>query len=453
MSTDEIVFGEVSYREPARERRPDRDRHWACIAYGVPAEGDLPIFLDYQTADALERHALRDTSVELGGILLGRECLDDQTGAPFVRITRALEAKHFENTQASFTYTHDAWEEITRERDRRHPDLDIVGWYHTHPDFGVFLSGHDQFLHQHFFGQPLQVAYVIDPIRQTRGFFRWRDGATEQVGGFTLTSERGDRLALARFVNDLEAIPSAGAGGGGLSPRLEAQLMAMLARPTHSPAADRGQAATFGLLGMVVGALGLAALLWLNALGQGQREQTRALEGLRAALAKAEASNRLERDAGRVDAKEAALDILLREVRAGAEPGRFADLYARARGERDQARGELEEQRIAHHAVFEDNKRLEADLEVARGRVVDLAAKAERVDPLTERVEGLEAELADRDRLDASTPLARKYQVAWYAAAAGWSLCVLVALGLVAAIARPAAEVGPDGEPPHPIVS
>ena len=113
------------------------------------------------------------------------------TGEPFVWVTESLEAKHYENTQASFTYTHDSWEEITRERDAKHPDLDIVGWYHTHPDFGIFLSSHDLFIHHNFFDQPLQVAYVVDPIRQTRGFFQWRDGQMDQVGGFYLTARRG----------------------------------------------------------------------------------------------------------------------------------------------------------------------------------------------------------------------------------------------------------------------
>ena len=47
-------------------------------------------------------------------------------------VTQSLEAKHYENTQASFTYTHDSWEEITRERDRLHPELDIVGLV-SHP--------------------------------------------------------------------------------------------------------------------------------------------------------------------------------------------------------------------------------------------------------------------------------------------------------------------------------
>ncbi len=257
MSHDEIVFDDVKYRVPERRRRPDRDRRWACLAYEVPGPDDLPIFLDRMTADVIERHALRDTTVELGGILLGKECLDDGTGQPFVWITQSLEAKHYENTQASFTYTHDSWEEITRERDRLYPDLDIVGWYHTHPDFGIFLSSHDLFIHRHFFAQPLQVAYVVDPIRQTRGFFRWRDGELDQVGGYYVFADRGDRVALARLVNDLENLPNAEGGGGGLSPRLEAELIAMLTRPAappHVTTAERIQtAALFSLIGVLAG--------------------------------------------------------------------------------------------------------------------------------------------------------------------------------------------------------
>ncbi len=44
-----------------------------------------------------------------------------------------------------------------------------MGWYHTHPDFGIFLSDRDRFIHEHFFSGPGQVAHVIDPIRQIRG--------------------------------------------------------------------------------------------------------------------------------------------------------------------------------------------------------------------------------------------------------------------------------------------
>src|SRR5215468_3810270 len=291
----------MKVREPERRKRPDRDRKYACLAYEVPAPIDLPIFLDLRTADAIERHALSDTSVELGGILLGKECVDPATGQAFVWITQALEAKHYANTQASFTYTHDSWEEITRERDRLHPDCDIVGWYHTHPSFGIFLSHHDLFIHQHFFAQPLQVAYVVDPINQTRGFFQWRDGGLAQVGGYYLTADRGDRVALARLANDLEKLPNPeGGGGGALSPRLEAELIKMLTRPaqvhTASPAERLQLATLFGMLGTFLGILGVALVIWLYQLQGRMQEQGEAMDALARSVERLGDNQRLAND-------------------------------------------------------------------------------------------------------------------------------------------------------------
>src|SRR5690606_28458129 len=105
---DDMVFEEVRFRQPARIPPPDRDPRYACVDCPAPGPDDLPIFLDRTPADLIERHALSDKSVELGGVLLGKECVDPATGRPFVWITQALEAKHYANTQASFTYTHDS---------------------------------------------------------------------------------------------------------------------------------------------------------------------------------------------------------------------------------------------------------------------------------------------------------------------------------------------------------
>ena len=470
MSTDDIVFeGDVAYREPERLRRPDRDRRWACIAYEVPGPDDLPIFIDRKPADAIERHALSDTAVELGGILLGKECVDDQTGQPFVWITEALEAKHYANTQASFTYTHDAWEEITRERDRTHPELDIVGWYHTHPDFGIFLSSHDLFIHHHFFAQPLQVAYVVDPIRQTRGFFQWRDGQVEQVGGYYLTADRGDRVTLSRLVNDLENIPNT-EGGGGLSPRLEAELIAMLTRPHHAPAAavPAATATTFGLLGALLGALGLAGWLWLQSFNLAIKDQATALRNLSQSLEKNRDAAELTADMERVKAKEAALDALLREVRVGASSESFRVAFERV----ERQRREAVERLAAYEAAGRMLLQREAELKLARS---DLAEQKKRNQELADeskkeiersqaKADKLLTELEDKDKLmnDQKTgELARRYHYAWYAAVGGWAVSLLLMLGLVAFAGRglpteehatgPQSPAPPQEEPPHHI--
>lgn len=443
-----MVFDEMTYREPKRLRRPDRDARFASVTYMLPRPGDLPIFLDRGPADAIERHALRDTTVELGGILLGTECVDDQTGEPFVWITQALEAKHYENTQASFTYTHDSWEEITRERDQKFPDLDIVGWYHTHPDFGVFLSSHDLFIHHHFFAQALQVAYVVDPIRQDRGFFQWRDGQMEQVGGFFLSAERAERMALARLVDELEGVPaapSAGSGGlfGGMSPRLEAEFIAMLSRPHHTVAsADRSQsAATFGLLGALFGAIAIMGLFWLQSLGTSLRDQESTMKKLESSLSKQEESQALELNAERVAAKEAVLDGLLNEVRVGSPPERFVAKYTEAVEDRDTMKRRLARLATQNEALADKATQLkeqqEASAKEAADLLKELKATTAKLDDQTESEDGPGV-------ASVSSRIAKRYEIAFWAAVGGWAASVLLAIGLLAVIARqaPREEVG-----------
>lgn len=459
---DDIRFDDVQYREPVRLRRPDRDRSFATIAYEVPAPDDMAIFLDHEVADRIERHALSDTSVELGGIILGRECVDDQTGQPFVWVSQMIEARHFENSQASFTYTHDSWQEITRERDRLHPDLDIVGWYHTHPDFGIFLSGHDTFIHQNFFAQPLQVAYVVDPVRQTRGFFVWKSGKLVQVGGYYIVSPRGARPALARVVDGLEGVePEPGAAGSTLSPRLEAELIEMLRRPQGIAAAagvDRGQtAAVFTLLGIVLGALGVVLALWIGALTQQVRLQSATLEEVRDSLAFTGNLQALARREAVVDAKESALAGLLREVRVGATSEDFLAAYTRAVQERDQAIGraamvdqvgldldEKNEQIARLQSEIAASEKLLARAEEEREELVEFRERAEELDARSERFKTLEK--AAKDLAATKDPLLpTKYERAWYAALGGGALSVLLGLGLIATLARgPAPAPAPN---------
>lgn len=392
---DGMTFGEVRHREPTRMKRPDRDPRFACIACQTPQADDLPIFLDLEPADQIERHALSDTTVELGGILLGKECVDPTTGEPFAWISRAIEAKHYANTRASFTYTHDSWEEITRERDRLHPDLDIVGWYHTHPDFGIFLSHHDLFIHQNFFSQPLQVAYVVDPIQRTRGFFRWSGDKMVQVGGFYLRAPRSERPALVRMADELEDLPRdpGSTGGGSLSPRLEAELIKMLNRPAHSSSGGNSSATAFlGFLGGLLIAAMLAAALGLAFLSARLGNQAETLAALKQRVEEDSAGRRL------------ALDALLEKI-GGDDPARFVERYERAARDRDDAKRRFAAEQSISETLAMRNKELEtraealaADLETAHGKLEKLETEAKRAADLQERVDELEETAADQER-------------------------------------------------------
>ena len=142
-------------------------------AFPGAAGEDLRVYLAPAPHEQAWQHAQRNRSVEVCGVLVG-EWKRDAAG-PFVEVRHIIESNAARSGPAEVTFTHDTWGAINREMDTRYQGLRIVGWYHTHPDFGIFLSEYDVFIHRHFFSGAGQIAWVLDPIRNQEGVFRWRD--------------------------------------------------------------------------------------------------------------------------------------------------------------------------------------------------------------------------------------------------------------------------------------
>ena len=119
------------------------------------------------------QHVFDNADREVGGVLIGRTAADG--GLPLV--TGAIPAISADEQRATLTFTQEAWAHVHRVLENEFPpDEQIVGWYHSHPGFGIFLSGHDLFIHENFFNAPSQIAVVVDPHARTEGVFAWRDG-------------------------------------------------------------------------------------------------------------------------------------------------------------------------------------------------------------------------------------------------------------------------------------
>jgi len=131
----------------------------------------IPVFVNEATLETIIDYSEQDRQHEIGGFLIGAT-YDDR--GPLVVVHEFLPAVDARSRAASLRFTHDTWSAMTRGVERRFPDLQVVGWHHTHPDFGVFLSGYDRFIHRHFFAEPWQVAMVVDPCRHELGMFQWR---------------------------------------------------------------------------------------------------------------------------------------------------------------------------------------------------------------------------------------------------------------------------------------
>jgi proteasome lid subunit RPN8/RPN11 len=119
-------------------------------------------------------HAKEDKSVEICGVLVGDYGQD--ADGPYARITEIIRCDSATKKFAEVTFTHESWTQINREMDTKFANLRIVGWYHSHPDFGIFLSDRDVFIQENFFSGPGQLAFVVDPVRDAEGVFEWHDG-------------------------------------------------------------------------------------------------------------------------------------------------------------------------------------------------------------------------------------------------------------------------------------
>lgn len=141
----------------------------------------------------IEAHCFSVVSTEVGGFLLGT-IQKEKT-----QISAVIPSSKAQSQQTALTFTHDAWDECYQIMSSDYPELELVGWYHSHPGFGIFMSDYDQFIQQNFFGSPGHVGFVVDPLAGKSGWFFWngstvssfRKGTTLREG---LGGEASDHL-------------------------------------------------------------------------------------------------------------------------------------------------------------------------------------------------------------------------------------------------------------------
>ena len=193
--------------------------------FPAPVLDEFRVHIDPRAHARMKAHAETTDEVELCGILVGRVYRD--ASGPFLKITDVIEGEGANNYGAQVTFTHQTWTHINQVMDSLYPDQRIVGWYHTHPGFGVFLSKMDMFIQENFFQQPYQVAIVLETKAGVEGCFSWSDGRPEPLKRYWVGSEERElaRGESSRFEGDFEAgaksLPEEESGGRpwlGISP-------------------------------------------------------------------------------------------------------------------------------------------------------------------------------------------------------------------------------------------
>ena len=162
------------------------------LPVGDSVHDDKNIYIHQKVYAQIHKFASTKTENEHGGILVGTVIND--MGKENTIIEGFIEAKYNNATPTTLTFTHDTWDHFHSEIDKRYKGKKIVGWIHTHPDFGIFLSDHDKFIQENFFTDANQVAYVVDPIQSEEGFFFWINDKLEQCPGFYIYDKNGVKI-------------------------------------------------------------------------------------------------------------------------------------------------------------------------------------------------------------------------------------------------------------------
>lgn len=165
------------------------------VTVGEVERESLQVYIKQDVYKRIEKFAKEEMSKEVGSILVGEYM--DEGDRKTVIISNYIEAKYTDATASTLTFTHETWDYVYKKKDAKYSDKKIVGWQHTHPGYGIFLSNYDVFIQENFFNLPWQTAYVVDPIADTRGFFEWKNGKISKLTGFYVYDEIGREITIA----------------------------------------------------------------------------------------------------------------------------------------------------------------------------------------------------------------------------------------------------------------
>jgi proteasome lid subunit RPN8/RPN11 len=223
------------------------------------------VVMEAEVARQIRQHARTSMKAEVCGVLIGNTEHERMTVEACIQGINAAQGG------AHVTFTQDTWEHIYKIKDKEYPEQKIVGWYHSHPGFGVFLSEHDLFIQENFFSNPQQVAWVYDPHTDEEGCYGW-------VG------DKIEKLTAIR-VGYLQNIDPSAAGSGSNDyeddePGLDAAVKVGAQQRTEEPEWLRWASLAVGYLATAV--LGVAAGFFLNQLKTGPVvEDMKIIEGCR----------------------------------------------------------------------------------------------------------------------------------------------------------------------------
>src|SRR3989449_4444568 len=118
-----------------------------------------PIFFQQEAVIALQDHLKSSPTQAIFGFLIGDVYRDPENGALYTVIDKTLKLSQAIYGDKTEVVVSRLWDRMQEQLKKAAGTL--LGWYHSHPGQGGFLTTHDVETHEKFFTEPWHVAILV----------------------------------------------------------------------------------------------------------------------------------------------------------------------------------------------------------------------------------------------------------------------------------------------------
>ncbi|GFI61616.1 hypothetical protein IMSAG049_00776 [Clostridiales bacterium] len=103
------------------------------------------------------------------------------------------------------SFTNQSWKAISEEIEKYFSGLSVVGWMHSRPSFGAFVTSRDEAYHRKVFAEDNQVFFVVDPVDRLDRFYVLNEAgsALRPIKGYFVYYEKNIPMQEYMLANSL----------------------------------------------------------------------------------------------------------------------------------------------------------------------------------------------------------------------------------------------------------
>ncbi len=167
-----IKFGEFQEMALPKEKPPQAPLNPKNRSFDE--QGVFSLYILESEIETIQKHLDENPEIESGGLLIGHPFINiNNPGNVFTLVVDSARVKSANSSIGHYTVSP---EELVRARSKIPEGLISVGWYHSHPGHGVFLSGADMAIMESIYCSNWQIAFVFDTFSRKSGFFCGKKG-------------------------------------------------------------------------------------------------------------------------------------------------------------------------------------------------------------------------------------------------------------------------------------